>query len=207
MTRPKSIDPKGKDSSKAKHGDSKGKDGSKGKARRPKSGSSRNKDESDSTSSSDGDTEETNSSEESDGSSDGYEKKPKRAKRSKKRRRRSTSDSSSDSDGGPSSKELGKIDLPKFNGEPEKFQQWWSEFKFLVHVNRKVKHVIKFIHLRRCLVERAQSYIQELAPSKNNYQKVIKKTARALRKHQHSERIVPQAHHGTRSGRGRNRQG
>ena len=75
--------------------------------------------------------------------------------------------------------ELGKIDLPKFNGEPEKFQQWWSEFKFLVHVNRKVKHVIKFIHLRRCLVERAQSYIQELAPSKNNYQKVIKR----LREH------------------------
>ena len=79
------------------------------------------------------------------------------------------------SDRGPSSKELGKIELPKFDGEPSNFQQWWSEFKFLVHRNHNVKPAFKFIHLRRCLTNNAQPYIQELTPSKSNYEKVIKR--------------------------------
>src|SRR5699024_10586477 len=77
------------------------------------------------------------------------------------------------------SKDLGKITLPKFDGEPAKYHQWWSEFKFLVHKNSKVKHAIKFLHLRRCLSGKAKSYIEELTPSKQNYKKVI----RRLREH------------------------
>src|SRR5699024_6499850 len=56
--------------------------------------------------------------------------------------------------------------------------QWWSEFKILVHENRKIKPVYKFIHLRRCLTDKAVSYIQELTPSGSNYDKVMKRLRR-----------------------------
>src|SRR5699024_591140 len=111
-----------------------------------------------------------------------------KAKKSKKKCKKRYDDSSTDEsdssddeddDTGLTSKDLGKISLPKFDGEPAKYHQWLSEFKFLVHKSSKVKHAIKFLHRRRCLTGKAKSYIEELTPSKQNYKKVI----RRLREH------------------------
>ena len=105
----------------------------------------------------------------------------------KKRSRKpdyNNSSSESDSDhSNPNDNESGysirslksKHDPPKFSGEPAEFQEWWSEFRFLIHENRKVCPAEKFIYLKHCLTGKAKAYVRELNPSGENYKRVIKR--------------------------------
>ena len=114
----------------------------------------------------------------------GGSKKESRKPAKKKRKPNYSSSSSSESEGETSNTNQGgysirslksKHDPPKFSGDPAEFQEWWSEFRFLIHENHKVCPAEKFIHLKHCLIGKAKAYVRQLSPSEKNYKQAIKR--------------------------------
>jgi hypothetical protein len=65
---------------------------------------------------------------------------------------------------------LPKLKLPKFQGDVMEFQSFWDQFCALVHDDQDIPEVMKFTYLKQNLGGEAQSCLQGLAVTADNYQ-------------------------------------
>ena len=65
--------------------------------------------------------------------------------------------------------ELQKLTLPRYSGEPTKWQQFWDSFKSAVHKNSAISNIDKFNYLKGLLDGPAASCIAGVALTDGNY--------------------------------------
>ena len=68
---------------------------------------------------------------------------------------------------------LPRIELPKFNGEVLKFQNFWDQFEAAVHTNDDLPNVQKFTYLRSVLTGNALQTIEGFEVTGANYQPAV----------------------------------
>ena len=64
---------------------------------------------------------------------------------------------------------LPKLTLPRYSGEPTKWQQFWDSFESAVHKNSAISNVDKFNYLKGLLDGPAASCIAGVALTNGNY--------------------------------------
>ena len=64
---------------------------------------------------------------------------------------------------------LPKLTLPRYSGEPTKWQQFWDSFESAVHKNSAISNVDKFSYLKGLLDGPAASCIAGVALTDGNY--------------------------------------
>lgn len=69
---------------------------------------------------------------------------------------------------------LPKIHIEKFDGNPENFQEFWSQFKNAIHENSNLNSIDKFTYLKSLLKSSAQHAIKGLSLSEKNYEIAVK---------------------------------
>ena len=72
-----------------------------------------------------------------------------------------------------SSLKLPRIELPKFNGDVLKFQNFWDQFEAAVHNNDDLPKVQKFTYLRSVLTGNALQTIEGFEVTGANYQAAV----------------------------------
>lgn len=73
----------------------------------------------------------------------------------------------------PSNLKLPRIELPKFNGDVLKFQNFWDQFEAAVHNNDDLPKVQKFTYLRSVLTGNALQTIEGFEVTGANYQPAV----------------------------------
>ena len=68
---------------------------------------------------------------------------------------------------------LPKIVIPHYDGSPENWQEFWSQFDITVNQNNALSKVEKFVYLRSLLKPPALTVIQGLALSEANYETAL----------------------------------
>ncbi|XP_065070234.1 uncharacterized protein LOC135695167 [Rhopilema esculentum] len=85
---------------------------------------------------------------------------------------------------------LPKIEMPKFSGKPEQWQEFWDTFESSVHNNQAVAEIDKFAYLRRYVTDSAKACIAGFCATAANY----KLTVEALQKRFEKKSLIQQAH-------------
>ena len=67
---------------------------------------------------------------------------------------------------------LPKLQLPKFSGDPKKWQEWWDSFQ-VIHENTSLSDVNKFRHLKTLLEGPAATAISGIQPTNANYREAV----------------------------------
>ena len=68
-----------------------------------------------------------------------------------------------------SSVKLPKIEIMSFNGDKQRFHEFWDQFECTIHKNTKLSNVEKFTYLKGKLYGAAQSAISGLTLTNDNY--------------------------------------
>ena len=68
---------------------------------------------------------------------------------------------------------LPKLQMQKFNGCPQKWQEFWDAYESSIHPNEKLSEVDKFAYLRGLLEEPARSTVAGFALTADNYNDAI----------------------------------
>ena len=68
---------------------------------------------------------------------------------------------------------LPKLELPKFNGDPLSYQNFWDSFNSAIHQNNSLDDAAKFNYLKGQLEGKARLAIQGLTLTSENYQSAI----------------------------------
>ena len=65
--------------------------------------------------------------------------------------------------------QLPKLEIMSYNGDKQKFKEFWDQFEYTVHMNTKLSNIKKFSYLKGKLHGQAQSAISGLTLSNENY--------------------------------------
>ena len=85
---------------------------------------------------------------------------------------------------------LPKLEMPKFSGRPEQWQEFWDTFESSVHNNQAVAEIDKFAYLRRYVTDSAKACIAGFRTTAANYKLAIE----ALQKRFGKKSVIQQAH-------------
>lgn len=83
-----------------------------------------------------------------------------------------------------------KLEMPKFSGKSEQWQEFWDTFESSVHKNQAVADIDKFAYLRRCVTDSAKACIAGFRTTAANYELA----AKALDKRFGKKYVIQQAH-------------
>ncbi|CAB4006844.1 Hypothetical predicted protein, partial [Paramuricea clavata] len=66
------------------------------------------------------------------------------------------------------------VEIPSFDGKPDKWPYFWGIFSSLVHKNDKLTPAIKLAHLNSCLTDRVREVIACLTGEPGDYDRAVK---------------------------------
>ena len=82
----------------------------------------------------------------------------------------------------PARVKLPRLEVQKFSGELEEWQEFWDSFESAIHSNDSLSKVDKFSYLRGLLLEPARSAIAGFALTSANYEAVVQLLKKRFRK-------------------------